>query len=100
MADQVLLKGIRLFKKKDSQPDFVLASGAITMNELFTFAKENPNLVTEYNGQKQIKIQILRSKEGNPYIAVDTWQPTQVPEPSTSLTSGQEAPELEPGLPF
>jgi len=83
MADQVLLKGIRLFKKKDNQPEFVLAGGAITMNELFTFAKDNPNLVTEYNGQKQIKIQILRSKEGNPYIAVDTWQPGEQPPTAT-----------------
>jgi len=77
MADQVLLKGIRLFKKKASQPDFVLASGAITLNELVQFAKDNPTLVTEYNGQKQIKIQVLRSKDGNPYIAVDTFVPAQ-----------------------
>jgi len=96
MADQVLLKGIRLFKKKDNQPEFVLAGGAITMNEIFTFAKENPNLVTEYNGQKQIKIQILRSKEGNPYIAVDTWQPTQV-NPTVDNTV---LPETDPDLPF
>lgn len=75
MADQVLLKGVRLFRKKDNQPDFVIAGGAITLNELFTFAKENPHLVTEYDGKKQIKIQVKKSKEGNPYIEVDTWKP-------------------------
>lgn len=77
MADNILLKGIRLFKKKDNQPEFVIAGGAITLNELVQFAKDNPNLVTEYNGQKQIKIQVLRSKDGNPYIAVDTFVPSQ-----------------------
>lgn len=77
MADQTLLKGIRLFKPKPNQPEFVIAGGAITLNELVQFGKDNPALLTEYNGQKQIKIQILRSKDGNPYIAVDTWQPTQ-----------------------
>ena len=30
MAEQVLLKGIRLFEKKATQPDFVLATGVIT----------------------------------------------------------------------
>lgn len=77
MAENILLKGIRLFKKKDNQPEFVVAGGAITLNELVQFAKDNPTLVTEYNGQKQIKIQVLRSKDGNPYIAVDTFVPAQ-----------------------
>lgn len=93
MAEQVLLKGIRLFKKKDNQPEFVLATGVITLNELFTFAKENPGLQTEYQGNKQIKIQLLRSKEGNPYIAVDTWKPAE------TGTQGA-APEAAEKLPF
>lgn len=93
MAEQILLKGVRLFKKKDSQPEFVIAGGAITMNELFTFAKENPDVVSEYNGKKQIKIQVLRSKDGNPYIAVDTWKPGE-------QSAGPAATEPEEKLPF
>jgi len=76
MSENKLLPGIRLFKKNDKQPDFVLATGVITLNELVTFAKENPELLTDYNGQKQVRIQVLKSKDGNPYIAVDTWKPT------------------------
>ena len=76
MADQVLLAGIRLFEKKATQPDFVLATGVITPNELVQFLKDNPELMTEYNGQKQVRIQLLTSKAGKPYIAVDTWKPT------------------------
>jgi hypothetical protein len=75
MADQTLLKGIRLFQPKQNQPEFVLASGVITLNELVTFAKENPQLLTEYNGEKQLRIQLLKSKDGKPYMVVDTWKP-------------------------
>ncbi len=75
MADQILLKGIRLFKKKDTQPDFVLATGVITPDDLNAFCIDNAALMTEYNGQKQLRVQLLRSKDGNPYISVDTWKP-------------------------
>ena len=81
MADQILLKGIRLFKKKDTQPDFVLATGVITPDDLNSFCIDNAALMTEYNGQKQLRIQLLRSKDGNPYISVDTWKPSvQTPQ--------------------
>lgn len=81
MAETILLKGIRLFKKNDKQPDFVLATGVITPDELNAFCIDNAALMTEYNGQKQIRIQLLRSKDGNPYISVDTWKPTaQAPQ--------------------
>ncbi len=75
MADQKLLDGVRLFRKKDTAPDFVLASGVITPNKLYEFCKANPELMSEYNGEKQIRIQVLKSKDGNPYIAVDSWKP-------------------------
>ena len=77
MADQKLLDGVRLFRKKDNAPDFVLASGVITPNKLVAFLKANPELLTEYNGEKQVRIQVLKSKDGNPYVAVDTWKPIQ-----------------------
>lgn len=75
MADQKLMEGIRLFKKKDTQPNFVLASGVITPNALVAFLKANPEILTEYNGEKQVRIQVLVSQAGNPYVAVDTWKP-------------------------
>jgi hypothetical protein len=102
MADQKLLEGIRLFRKKDNQPDFVLSTGVITMNALFAFCKANPDLLSEYNGEKQIRIQVLKSKDGNPYVAVDTWKPeAKVPDavqtPSTYVEPTQK--ELD-DLPF
>jgi len=100
MADTILMKGIRLFKKKDNQPDFVLATGVITPDEFNAFCIDNAALMTEYNGQKQIKIQVLVAKSGVPYISVDTWKPAiQSTAGAPSLAEGQEAPDTE-GLPF
>lgn len=99
MAETILLNGIRLFKKKDNQPDFVLATGVITPDDLNAFCIDNAALMTEYNGKKQIRIQVLRSKDGNPYISVDTWKPTQGAEPTASVTAGQQAPDTD-DLPF
>ena len=75
MAEQILPKGLRFFNKNPNAPDFVIGALVVTMNDLFTFCKENPTLLTEYNGQKQLKLQVLKSKEGNLYAAVDTFKP-------------------------
>jgi hypothetical protein len=94
MADQKLLDGVRLFRKKDSQPDFVLASGVITPNKLVAFLKENPDLLSEYQGEKQVRIQVLKSKDGNPYIAVDTWKPnTETTVAAAPYTPPAEVPD-------
>ena len=76
MAEQILPKGLRFFNKNQNAPDFVIGALVVTMNDLFTFCKENQALLTEYNGQKQLKLQVLKSKEGNLYAAVDTFKPT------------------------
>ncbi len=102
MAETILLKGIRLFEKKATQPDFVLATGVITPNDLVQFLKENPGYMSEYNGQKQVGIQVLKSKDGKPYISVDTWQPTQgaaAPAAASNYTA-PALPEKDDSLPF
>jgi hypothetical protein len=99
MADQTLLKGIRLFAPKPTQPDFVLASGVITLNELVTFGKENPQLLTEYNGEKQLRIQLLKSKDGKPYIVVDTWKPAETTAPAFAAPTLATKEDLDQ-LPF
>ena len=94
MADEKLLEGIRFFDKKENQPDFVIGAGVITLDEIFAFSKSNPDLITEYQGKKQIKFQLLRSKAGNLYAKVDTWKPAE--------QIAAEAPPIEPleSLPF
>ncbi len=99
MADNKLLNGVMLFKPKDTAPDFVLASGVITPDDLMAFVIDNPDMMTEYNGKKQLRIQVLRSKEGKPYIAVDTWKPNAE---GAAPQTGMGAPELpdDSKLPF
>ena len=76
MSETIYPKGIRVFKPNENAPDFVKGTVIITMNELFTFCKENENLLSEYNGNKQLKCQLLDGNNGI-YMSVDTWKPDQ-----------------------
>lgn len=103
MADQIPLTGIRLFKKKDNQPDFVIADGVITPDDLNAFLIDNAKLQTEYQGKKQLRIQVLVSKAGNPYIAVNTYNTGQEASPAPASQQGFPATEPLPddsALPF
>ena len=71
-------KGVRIFKPHGKAPDFVKGVMILTMNELVKFAKENSELLTEYNGEKQLRFQILDGKDGL-YATVDTFKPENKP---------------------
>lgn len=75
MSEKIYPKGIITFLKNEKQPDFVLGSMIITPNDLFTWLKENESLLTEYNGKKQMKFQVLNGDKGI-YFVVDTFKPT------------------------
>jgi len=102
MADQILPEGIRFFPKHANAPDFVIGSMVVTMNDLFEFCKSKPELLTEYNGKKQIKLQLLKSKEGKLYAAVDTYKPGTTPAPvaNNAMSAPVTALPDETGLPF
>ena len=102
MSETIYPKGIRVFAPNNNAPDFVKGTVIITMNELFTFCKENENLLSEYNGNKQLKCQLLDGNNGL-YMSVDTWKPEQsnqasneAPEPSQELPADND----DTGLPF
>ncbi len=99
MADQILPEGIRFFPKHANAPDFVLGSMVVTMNDLFAFCKANEPLLTEYSGKKQLKLQLLKSKEGKLYAAVDTFKPTPQGAPQQT-TRPAITPDAESDLPF
>lgn len=75
MADQILPEGIRFFDKNEKQPSFVKGSIVITMSDLLAFVNANPQLITDYQGKNQIRLQLLESKKGTNYLAVDTFKP-------------------------
>jgi len=72
-------KGIRCFNKHEKAPDFVIGKMIITLNDLVQFCKENPDLLTEYKGNKQMALQIQRTKAGDLTAVIDTYkkQPTE-----------------------
>jgi hypothetical protein len=89
MADTTILpEGIRFFPKHEKAPDFVLGTMIITPNALYAWLKANPSLLTEYNGEKQIKLQLLNSKAGKLYAAVDTYKAE--PKSNYSVPASEE----------
>ena len=67
------ISGIRTFPKKENAPEFVIGGGVITVEVLRKFAEANPQLLTEYNGEKQIPFQILNGDNGV-YFVVDEYK--------------------------
>jgi hypothetical protein len=63
------IKGIYLKEKHPNAPDFVLAKGWIKIADLQKFLSEQPG--------ETINFDVLRNKEGKPYIKIDTWKPDQ-----------------------
>jgi hypothetical protein len=76
MADKIYVDGFRGFKKHDKAPDFVLGTLIITLKEFGEFLKkkEIEPFFTEYEGKKQLKISVLRSKDGGLSFQVDQYK--------------------------
>ena len=91
MKEKIYPKGIITFPKRDGSPDFILGSFAVSINEFIAFCKENPELLSEYQGNKQLKCNILQGKNGA-YFTVDTWKPGKEEPKETSF--------LDNSLPF
>jgi len=80
MSEQIYPKGIVTFAKNPKQPDFVLGSAIITIDDFIEWTKQNPNLLTEYNGKKQLRLQCLTKKAGGISFTVDTYKSEPKPE--------------------
>lgn len=77
--EKIYPKGIQTFEPHANAPDFVLGTVIITMRDLIAWIKENENLLTEYNGKKQLKLQLTKSRDGRPSFSVDTYKPAEKP---------------------
>ena len=88
--EKIYPKGIICFYKHPKQPDFVVGSVVITPRELVDWLKENPSLLTDYKGSKQLKLQVLRGGKGL-YMTVDTFKASD-PHPATISDSTDELP--------
>ena len=96
MSDKIYPKGLRTFPPREGTPDFIKGTLIITLNEFVAFCKNSPDLLTEYNGQKQLKCNILEGDKGL-YFQVDTYRPpaNQQPEPRPEVNGNIDEP-----LPF
>ena len=74
MSDVIFTEGIRTFPPHANAKPFVKGTIIITLNELIAFCKNNPSLLTDYNGAKQLKMNMLEGDKGL-YLVVDTWKP-------------------------
>lgn len=83
--------GIRVFSPRQGSPDFVRGSIVITPNALYKWLKENPTLLSEYNGEKQISLDLLDGNKGL-YVAVNTYQKDNQQGPTQSSQPGKSAP--------
>lgn len=67
--------GIITFPKNPKSPDFVLGTAVITIDDFTEWVRNNAKYLTEYKGKRQLKLQMLKSKEGGIYFQVDTYKP-------------------------
>lgn len=70
------IQGIRLFNKHPKSPEFVLMDGVINPGELMVFLQEQ---------KEDVKFQILMSKKGTPYIAINEWKKEDKPMPASQV---------------
>lgn len=97
--DRIFCKGVMAFKPNEKAPSFVKGSVVITLNDLIEWAKgDGKQYLTEYNGKKQIRLQITENKSDGKYsIAVDTFVPNSSPKPTNEEF---RVPDKDDSLPF
>lgn len=66
--------GVKVFPPRQGSPSFVKGAMVITPNELVKWLKENPEYLSDYKDQKQLRLDILEGKDGL-YVAVNTYKP-------------------------
>ena len=75
--EKVYAKGIRTFKRNEKAPEFILGTLVITVDEFVNWCNGNKQYLTDYNGVRQLKLQVLKGKEDQLTIQVDTYKPKQ-----------------------
>jgi len=90
MSETIYPKGIMTFARNEKAPEFVLGSCVITIQDFKDWVNSNQNLLTDYNGKKQIRLSILKGKDGRVNFTVDTFKPR-------SESISEPKPQREPG---
>jgi hypothetical protein len=105
---KVFPRGIRVFKKHEKAPDFVIATLFISKKEMIEWLNGDANAYMKpYKEDEQIKLQMTTDRNGNPMLSVDTYgfnneqssQPAEASNSSYNDNNGSSAPD-ESDLPF
>ncbi len=84
--DKIMADGMFFKEKHANAPDFVIGGLSIKIDQFAKFVKDHKD--GEY-----LNFQVLKSKQGKPYIVLDTWKPNREQAPV-------EADSVDDLLPF
>jgi len=72
--EKIKPEGIFVFPKNAKAPEFVLGTAVIDIEKFSDWIANHEGYLSEYKGKPQLKLQMLKSKEGSVYFQVDTYQ--------------------------
>ncbi|QDP48826.1 MAG: hypothetical protein Unbinned1643contig1000_16 [Prokaryotic dsDNA virus sp.] len=99
VTETIYIQGVRIFAPHENAPDFVLGQGYITPKILVDFIKENPNVLSsEYDGNKQIPIQVTKKDDGGLALKFNDFTPKQKEVQTESIPVKSE--QVDDDLPF
>ena len=73
--ETIYAQGLRFFNPRETAPEFVKGEVIVNLKEFFDFVSTQKEHYTEYQGNKQLKLNMLSGKQGM-YFTVDTFKPT------------------------
>ena len=92
MAETIFADGFYFKERKETDKDFVLGKMSIKVDEAIALLK------TQKKKDGWVNLDILKSRDGKPYVKVDTWEKKEEvkkePEPVASKKDDDD------GLPF
>ena len=81
-----------IFKRRENAPEWVIGNISVKVDDAITFLKTN-----EKKGW--VNLNIKRGRSGNPYIELDTYEPTNTKK-TTPVQEPEAKDEDDGGLPF
>jgi hypothetical protein len=101
MADKVYPKGLFTFAKNEKAPDFVLGSLVITLDDFKAWLNgDGKQWLTDYQGKKQLRLSILKGRDGKVNFEVDTYRKGDASAKPQQSTNNQPSQDDDLGLPF
>ena len=89
MSDKIFSEGIYFNRKHEKAPDWVLGSIGINVKQFGSWLKANKEHIDE---RGYLKLDVLESKAGKPYCAVNTYVPDENKKESAPVEEDDDVP--------